>query len=190
MPTYAVTIGDNTEYIDAETRSKARWQGVRHCLEWMDRRDRKRMFNGVIVRRVEPYLGPPEPTPQQAADAWNAQHPIGTVVRYWRGLREGPPSGSGKTRAAAAVISGHVSVWIENCTGCISISHVEAAPLQGDGGPWHDLATDPPNSGSTLRLSVDVIADNHVWQATTNTLCYQGGPLPWWRLSTWVANEN
>jgi len=125
MNTYAVTIGDNTEYIEAETRSKARWQGVKHCLEWLDRRDRKGMFKGVTVRRVDPYLGPREPTPQELADVWNAAHPVGTVVRYWRGLHEGEPSGVGPTRHPAQVMSGHVSVWIAGCVGSISLSHVE-----------------------------------------------------------------
>jgi len=125
MNTYAVTIGDTTEYIEAETSSKARWQGVKHCLEWLDRRDRKGMFKGVTVRRVEPYLGPQEPTPQEVADVWNEAHPVGTVVRYWRGLREGEPSGTGPTRHPAQVMSGHVSVWILGCVGSISLSHVE-----------------------------------------------------------------
>lgn len=132
MPTYAVTIGKNsyderTEFVEAETRSKARWQAVRHRLEWLTRKERNQLFRDVSVHvlRGAPY--PAAPTPQDQADAWNAQHPIGTLVRYWRWLREGEPSGTGKTRAAAAVVSGHVSVWIENCTGCINISHVEVA---------------------------------------------------------------
>jgi hypothetical protein len=128
MNTYAVTIDDNTEYIEAETRSKARWQGVKHRLEWMDRRDRKRVFTGVTVRRVEPHLGPREPTPQEAADIWNAAHPVGTVVRYWRGLRQGEPTATAPTRHPAQVMSDHVSVWIVGCVGSISLSHVEVAP--------------------------------------------------------------
>lgn len=128
MNTYAVTVDGNIEYIDAETRSKARWQGVKHCLEWLDRRDRKRMFKGVKVRRVDFYIAPRKPTPQEVADVWNAAHPVGTIVRYWRGLREGEPSGTAPTRHPAQVMSDHVSVWITGCVGSIAISHVEVVP--------------------------------------------------------------
>ena len=63
---------------------------------------------------------------QREADQWNARHPLGTVVRYWKGLREGEPSGTGPTRHAAMVMSDHVSVWIEGCVGSVCVSHVEA----------------------------------------------------------------
>ena len=60
--------------------------------------------------------------------AFNAAHPVGTTVRYWRGVREGEPSGTGKTRSEAQVLSGHTAViWIEGCSGCIALSHVEVA---------------------------------------------------------------
>ena len=62
---------------------------------------------------------------QGIADAWNAAHPVGTQVRYWRGLKEGEPSGTGATRHAAQVMSGHVSVWIEGCSGSVALTHVE-----------------------------------------------------------------
>ena len=64
---------------------------------------------------------------QREADAWNKKHPVGTVVRYWRGMREGEPSGAGRVRHAATVLSGHTVVaWIEGCVGCVCVSHVEA----------------------------------------------------------------
>lgn len=59
--------------------------------------------------------------------AWNAAHPVGTIVRYWTGLREGAPTGEGPTRAAAAVLSGHASVWIVGCCGSVNLSHVEVS---------------------------------------------------------------
>lgn len=62
---------------------------------------------------------------QREADAWNAKNPVGTRVRYWRGLREGAPTGEAPTRHEAAVMSDHVSVWIEGCASSINLSHVE-----------------------------------------------------------------
>ena len=64
---------------------------------------------------------------QREADAWNAAHPVGTIVRFWTGLREGAPTGEGPTRAAAAVLSGHASVWIDGCCGGVNLSHVEVS---------------------------------------------------------------
>ena len=63
---------------------------------------------------------------QREADKWNAKHPLGTVVRYWTGLREGEPTGTGPTRHEAVVMSDHVSVWITGCVGSVNVSHVEA----------------------------------------------------------------
>lgn len=125
MQTYAVTIDNETHLIDAETASKARWQAVQHRLEWLDRRDRKHLFDGVSVRKAAGGPFPAAPTPAEMAAAWNAKHPIGTLVRYWRGLREGEPSGVGKVRHPAQAVSGTASVWIDGCSGCIALSHVE-----------------------------------------------------------------
>ena len=72
-------------------------------------------------------IRPTRPTAQQLADAWNAAHPVGTLVRYWRGLREGEPSGVGKVRWEAQDVCGTASVWIEGCSGCVALSHVELA---------------------------------------------------------------
>lgn len=58
------------------------------------------------------------------AAKWNATHPVGTVVRYWTGLREGEGR-TGATRHAASVMCDHVSVWIEGCSGSVCLSHVE-----------------------------------------------------------------
>lgn len=59
--------------------------------------------------------------------AFNTKHPVGTRVRYWRGVREGAPSGEGPTHHPASVLGGHTAVaWIEGCSGCIALSHVEA----------------------------------------------------------------
>ncbi len=75
---------------------------------------------------------------QKVCDAFNAENPVGTQVRYWRGERDGEPSGTGKTYTEASVLayafakkrhstsSGNTPVvWIEGCTGCIALTHVE-----------------------------------------------------------------
>lgn len=63
---------------------------------------------------------------QKIMDAFNNLHPVGTQVAYWRGMKEGPPSGCGKTRTPAQLLSGETAVvWIEGCSGAIAISHIE-----------------------------------------------------------------
>lgn len=60
------------------------------------------------------------------AAAFNEHVPVGARVRYWRGLREGAPSGEGAVRYPAQEVCGTASVWIEGCSGCVALSHVEA----------------------------------------------------------------
>lgn len=63
---------------------------------------------------------------QQKCDEFNAAHPVGTLVRYWRGAKEGPPSGEGQTNHTAHVLGTHSAVvWISGCRGCVALSHVE-----------------------------------------------------------------
>jgi hypothetical protein len=67
-------------------------------------------------------------SPMALAAKWNKYFPIGTRVRYWTGVREG----SGKvsiTSTAAEVLGGHTAVvWIEGCSGCVALSHVQPEP--------------------------------------------------------------
>lgn len=61
-------------------------------------------------------------------DDWNEHHPVGTQVRYWKGVREGDGRIS-RTRSRAQVLSGHTAVvWVEAEAGCIALSHVEETP--------------------------------------------------------------
>jgi len=62
---------------------------------------------------------------RHVADRWNAKHPVGTIVRYWRGLCEGEPSGQGPTRHVATVVGGDAVAWVEGCVGCVALTHVE-----------------------------------------------------------------
>lgn len=58
-------------------------------------------------------------------DRFNAKWPVGTKVRYWTGLHEGPGK-EGVTRSRAELLSGHTAVvWIEGASGCVALTHVE-----------------------------------------------------------------
>lgn len=63
---------------------------------------------------------------ETACKSFNDAHAIGTLVDYWRGAKEGEPSGRGATYTEAQMMGGHTAVvWIEGCRGAISLSHVE-----------------------------------------------------------------
>ena len=68
---------------------------------------------------------PPKKPAQRECEAWNARHPIGTMVRYWRGTRDGEPSGTGPTTFAACVLGGVAVLWVRGLSGCVALSHVE-----------------------------------------------------------------
>ncbi len=62
---------------------------------------------------------------EKAARSFNAMHPLGTKVRYWRGKREGLGS-EGITRSEAYVTdSGEAVLFIEGCSGFIALSHIQ-----------------------------------------------------------------
>lgn len=58
-------------------------------------------------------------------EQFNADHPVGTLVTYWTGMREGQGKAS-RTRSEASVLGGHTAVvWVEGHSACIALSHVE-----------------------------------------------------------------
>lgn len=59
------------------------------------------------------------------ANRFNADHPERVMVRYWKGAKQGEPTGSGMTRTQAQIVGGTAVVWIEGCSGCVALSHVE-----------------------------------------------------------------
>ena len=62
---------------------------------------------------------------RQSADAWNAENPVGTSVRYWTGLREGEGVHA-NTRTEASVLGGHTAVvWVDGEGAFIALTHVE-----------------------------------------------------------------
>jgi len=66
------------------------------------------------------------------ARAFNEANPVGrTLVRYWRGVREGAPSGVGLTRSPAWALSGHTAVvMVEGTSGGIALTHVEVVDTE------------------------------------------------------------
>lgn len=61
----------------------------------------------------------------EQARLFNDAHPVGTPVRYWRGIRQGEGTLS-KTRTPAwALYSGDVVVSVEGSAGGIALTHVE-----------------------------------------------------------------
>lgn len=64
-------------------------------------------------------------SPAEEAAAFNRRAPVGTRVRYWRGVRQGPPSGEGSVRYEAHARGDRAAVWITGCSGWIALSHVE-----------------------------------------------------------------
>lgn len=68
-----------------------------------------------------------------AARAFNDAHPVGTLVRYWKGVREGDGKVS-RTRTAAQLLSGHTAVvWVEHEGACIALTHIQPISDQPDG---------------------------------------------------------
>jgi len=88
-------------------------------------------FTRITCRRLGPAQ-PPPPTQgelaQREADAFNAVHPVGTVLRYWSGVKEGAPTGQAPISHPATVMCDHAVIWLAGVSSCHSISHVEAAP--------------------------------------------------------------
>ncbi len=65
---------------------------------------------------------------RKAVQEWNAKHPIGTQVRYWTSLRQGPGR-VGVTTSEAYMLSGHTPVvMIDSARSCVGLSHVDAIP--------------------------------------------------------------
>lgn len=75
-------------------------------------------------------MQPKRPSPaklQASCDAWNAKHPIGTLVIL---NKDGVGDVETATRSAAEVLSGHSAViWLEGISGCYLLSHVRPRPF-------------------------------------------------------------
>lgn len=49
---------------------------------------------------------------------------IGDKVKYWRDVNRSDPSGTGKITEIGE-LCGTAVAWIEGCSGCIALSHLE-----------------------------------------------------------------
>ncbi len=113
---------DGKLVIEAITRGKAKSEFIRRVGDSWDV-----PFTALSSRKLTAYVRPP--TPEEIArrdcEEFNSHHPIGTLVRYWTFTREGEPSGVGRIKHEATVVSQHASAWIEGARSSISITHVE-----------------------------------------------------------------
>lgn len=87
-------------------------------------------------------------SPHAQIDAWNAAHPLGTPVRYWRGERQGEGR-VGRTRSKAFLFgAGDAVIFVENYSSFVALSHVEPLP---DPAEWD---SSPSGTQSRLRRAV------------------------------------
>ncbi|MFB7461252.1 hypothetical protein [Streptomyces sp. NPDC056188] len=85
----------------------------------------ERTESGVQV--LARYLGTAE---QQAVDAFNAAHPVGTRVIAYPGFRPEDDRDATRiettTRSQATVLGGHTAVvWVHGHSACIALTHID-----------------------------------------------------------------
>lgn len=77
--------------------------------------------------------------PAEAVTRFNQRHPIGTLVRYWKGVREGEGKES-TTRSAAQLLEGHTAVvWLDGVSGCIALTHIQPVSKQFRRAPFSSV---------------------------------------------------
>jgi hypothetical protein len=65
---------------------------------------------------------------ERAVQRFNQDHPIGTPVTYWPGVREGDGRAS-RTRTPAWLVSGTPCVSVEGYPGGIALTHIEVREM-------------------------------------------------------------
>jgi hypothetical protein len=107
-----------------------------------------------------PGQEPATPDACKAVDGWNGHVEVGAPVRYWRGAREGEGL-LGRTRSTAQLLGDHTPVvWIEGCSGCIALTHVELL-TEEDYKAAKRRAPEPP--GGAVRPTIfDLVRDADV----------------------------
>ena len=109
-------------YVKAETRAKAKYKAA---LVVVDALGCSRLEAFSEIKSIRKSRRPP---PVDHAAVFNERWPVGTLARYWTGVREDEGKVA-KTRSPAANMpSGHASVWLEGEPGCVSLTHVD--PLE------------------------------------------------------------
>ena len=125
--TFAGDLSGNGENIVAATAGKAKSIMASKC-DWGC--SSSEIYLNLRARKLGRVV-PPTPTLAELEaqlHAFQKIAPPGTLVRYWKGVREGEPTGYGKLRLAD-ILSGHTAVaWIEGCSGCVALTHVEVVP--------------------------------------------------------------
>lgn len=111
-------------------------QAINYCLSIFDKQESEwtiRDMLGNIYDPPEEVSAIPQLSPAVAVRKFNELFPIGTMVRYWRGARQGQPSGKGRINSAASILGEEAVAWIEGCRGAIALSHVEPIPVEHAG---------------------------------------------------------
>lgn len=110
--------------INAETAGKAKSLFLREHLD-----DCGIPYTAITCRCIG-EARPPEPTraelAQREADAFNALHPIGTLLKYWSLTKEGEPTGTARIKHEATVVCESAVIWMAGVSSCHSLTHVEA----------------------------------------------------------------
>ena len=77
---------------------------------------------------LDPWLLDTPTTPEAEAAAFNERYPVGTLVRYWPGEREGDGLQASTQSTAFVTARRCASVWIDSDHAIAPLSHVE--PVQ------------------------------------------------------------
>lgn len=131
--------GWRSSYVKARSRSQAKYCAWLNsgAADWLTFRQFLGLVKSVVLADKPPSKGEVE------AKAWNATVDVGTEVRFWSGFREGPGRRS-RTRTQAYAMGDHASVWVEDCSSCIALSHVQVITANAQGND--DDHARPPTS--------------------------------------------
>lgn len=117
---------EHSSVVYAESSGKAKSKRLRVFRDslWPDMLFTDLTCRSIGIREIPPT---PRELAQREADAFNEAHPIGTVLRYWSGLKEGEPTGTAPIYHEATVVCDHAVIWMSGVSSCHSLSHVERA---------------------------------------------------------------
>ena len=129
MPFYEVNVRgkDWAREISAATAGKAKYLyllRVRDAWEGVS-------FKHLTCRTLRAMSPTPMEIAQREADAFNARHPVGTLLNYWSWTREGEPTGTAPINHVATVVCGSAVIWMQGVSSCHSITHVERVAAGG-----------------------------------------------------------
>jgi len=64
------------------------------------------------------------------AEQFNRTYPVGTVVRYWPGIKYGGSGAVARTRTPAWLVGATPCVSVEGYPGGIALTHVDIEPVE------------------------------------------------------------